>query len=151
MPKVTFFLSAPFLKFVFWNCDPTDFQTKRFKILPIRLLNALCCPFLKLTSLTPLVDIFIIFGLFFMLQSPEEIDVLPIVEPRSFAVSTYTTVLKSDAFWVERNSQKCVTFWHDSVSEILRDNVRGRGLLDQKYNGDDDVRGRQFWNFDKTT
>ena len=51
------------------------------------MLNALCCPFLKFTSLAPLVAIFVIFGLYFMLQSPEEIDVLPMVEPQNFAVS----------------------------------------------------------------
>ena len=51
------------------------------------MLNALCCPFLKFTYLAPLVAIFVIFGLYFMLQSPEEIDVLPMVEPQNFAVS----------------------------------------------------------------
>ena len=75
------FLGNPFLKFVFCDCDTTDFQTDRLKILPIRMLNALCCPFLKFTSLAPLVAIFVIFGLYFMLQSPEEIVVLPMVEP----------------------------------------------------------------------
>ena len=50
------------------------------------MLNALCCPFLKFTSLAPLVAIFIIFRLYFMLLSQEEIDVLPMIELRSFAV-----------------------------------------------------------------
>ena len=53
-----FFLSAPFLKFVFCNCDTTEFQTNSFKILLIRMLNALCCLFLKFTSLATLVAIF---------------------------------------------------------------------------------------------
>ena len=76
------------MKLVFCNCDTTDFQTNSFKILLIRMLNALCCLFLKFTSLAPLVAIFfIIFSLYFMLQSPEKIDVLRMVEPRSFAVS----------------------------------------------------------------
>ena len=43
-------------------------------------------PFLKFTSLAPLVAIFIIFRLYFMLLSQEEIDVLPMIELRSFAV-----------------------------------------------------------------
>ena len=90
------------MKFVFCNCDTTEFQTNSFKILLIRMLNALCCPFLKFTSLAPLVAIFVIFGLYFMLQSPEEIDVLPMVEPQNFAVSAnfrfkplfYNSILK---------------------------------------------------------
>ena len=84
--KVTFFLGDPFLKFVFCNCDTTDFHTKRFTILPLKTLNALCFPFLNFTSLAPLVAIFVIFGLYFMLLSQEKIDVLPMIELRSFAV-----------------------------------------------------------------
>ena len=53
-----FFLSGTFLKIVFWISDTTDFQTLRWQIKPIRLLNALCRPFLKFTSLAPLVAIF---------------------------------------------------------------------------------------------
>ena len=56
-----FFIGDPFLKFVFCNCDTTDFQTNRLTILPTRMFNALCCPFLKFTSLAPLVAIFVIF------------------------------------------------------------------------------------------
>ena len=87
--KVTFFLGDPFLKFVFCNCDTTDFQTDRFTLLTTRMRNALCWPFLKFTSLAPLVAIFVIFGLCFMLLSLEEIDVLPMIELRSFAVFAY--------------------------------------------------------------
>ena len=58
--EVTFFLSGTFLKIVFWISDTTDFQTLRWKIKPIRLFNALCCPFLEFTSLAPLVAIFVI-------------------------------------------------------------------------------------------
>ena len=47
-PKVTFFISAPFLKFVFWITDTPDFQTNRLKIKPLRFLNALCCPFFEI-------------------------------------------------------------------------------------------------------
>ena len=56
------------------------------------MLNALCCPFLKFASLAPLVAIFIIFGLYFMLLSQEEIDVLPMIELRSFAFFAYFTL-----------------------------------------------------------
>ena len=74
------------MKFVFCNCDTTDFQTNRLTILPTRMFNALCCPFLKFTSLAPLVAIFFIFGLYLRLLSQEEIDILPMIELQSFAV-----------------------------------------------------------------
>ena len=86
MTEVTFFLGGPFLKLNFCNCETTDFQTNRLTIFPIRMLNALCCPFLKFASLAPLVAIVVIFGLYLMLLSQEEIDVLPMIELRSFAV-----------------------------------------------------------------
>ena len=74
------------MKFVFCNCDATDFQTIRLTILSTRMLNALCCSFLKFTSLAPMVAIFVIFGVYFMLLSQEEIDVLPMIQLQSFAV-----------------------------------------------------------------
>ena len=74
------------MKFVFCNCDTTDFQTNRFTILPTRMHNALCWPFSRFISLAPLVAIFVIFGLYFMLLSQKEIDVLPMIELRSFAI-----------------------------------------------------------------
>ena len=86
LAEVTFFLGDPFLKFVFCNCDTTDFQTNRFTILPTRMHNALCWPFSRFISLAPLVAIFIIFGLYYMPLSLEEIDVLPMIQLQSFAV-----------------------------------------------------------------
>ena len=74
------------MKFVFCNCDTTDFQTNRFAILATRMRNALCWPFSRFISLAPLVAIFVIFGLYFMPLSLEEIDVLPMIELRSFAI-----------------------------------------------------------------
>ena len=46
--------------------------------------------FFLICSLAPVVAIFVIFGLYLVRLSTIEIDVLPMVEPRSFAVSTFS-------------------------------------------------------------
>ena len=42
--------------------------------------------FLEFTSLAPLVAIFVILGVYFIILIPEKIAILPMVEPPSFAV-----------------------------------------------------------------
>ena len=99
------------------------------------MFNALCCPFLKFTSLAPLVAIFFIFGLYFMLLSQEEIDVLPIIELRSIAVFANFR-LKPLQF----NLRHFFYF----ASGLSRMGRRPRTRTFQTRNADVEARGRYF-------
>ena len=59
----------------------------------LHLIDCVMCNnmgFWEICSLATLVAILVIFNLYFMLLSPEDTDILPMVDPRSFAVSAYS-------------------------------------------------------------